>query len=469
MEFVYKIKQGVNIMVAKYEEVKPPLKDCTHIPVQLTDETMRQRLDKVIKKMNEEKYDSLVIYADLEHGNNFEYLTGFLPRFEEALLVLNSTGNHYMIMGNENLNKVNHSRIKANPIHCPYFSLPNQPMNNESSFIDIIRQSQLVKDSKVGIVGWKNFTSSYENNLSLFDVPYYIVDAIKTIVGDNISNATYLFIGENGARCTNNVNEIAHYEYGASLASDCMLKAMDKLEIGVSEIELGSYLNSDGQRNSVVTIASSGPRFIKANLYPTNNTVKLADPISLTVGYKGGLSSRNGYTVNNQEELDENVRDYLDVVVKPYFETVSKWLENIHCGMQGRELYNLVEKYLPKEKYNWSLCPGHLTADEEWLSSNIYEGSKEILRSGMLYQIDIIPSVKGYCGSNIEGTILLADEKLREEIRLKEPELWQRFQNRRKYIIYELNIAINDDVMPMGSTVGYLRPFLLNKEKAMKL
>ena len=35
--------------------------------------------------MQEENFDILVIYADLEHGSNFEYLCGFLPRFEEAL------------------------------------------------------------------------------------------------------------------------------------------------------------------------------------------------------------------------------------------------------------------------------------------------------------------------------------------------------------------------------------------------
>ena len=42
-------------------------------------------------------------------------------------------------------------------------------------------------------------------------------------------------------------------------------------------------------------------------------------------------------------------------------------------------------------------------------------------------------------------------------------------QKGRKYIINELNISLNDDVLPMCSTVAYLRPFLLNKEKAMKL
>lgn len=284
-------------MNVEYQKVASPQCDCTNIPVALTDATMQERLDKVLARMEAESYDSLVIYADLEHGNNFEYLTGFLPRFEEALLVLHKDGHAYMVMGNENLNKVAHARIPATAIHCPYFSLPNQPMEVEKDFQGIMEQTQLKAGSKVGLVGWKNFTSRFEDNRTLFDVPYYIVKTIQSIVGEKVYNATYLFIGENGARCTNNVNEIAHYEFGAALASDCMLKAMDALTPGISEMELGNILNAYGQKNSVVTIAASGPRFIKANLYPTENTVKVGDSISLTVGYKG---------------------DYLHVLVMPY-------------------------------------------------------------------------------------------------------------------------------------------------------
>ena len=83
-----------------YKKVNKPALDCTMKPVLLSDETMEERYDKVISKMNENSLDALVIYADLEHGNNFEYLTGFLPRFEEAILVVHSNRKNYMLMGN---------------------------------------------------------------------------------------------------------------------------------------------------------------------------------------------------------------------------------------------------------------------------------------------------------------------------------------------------------------------------------
>ena len=68
-------------------EVPEPPRDCPLAPVPLTDETMTSRRRTVLGAMAERGLDALVVYADLEHGSSFEYLVGFLPRFEEALLV----------------------------------------------------------------------------------------------------------------------------------------------------------------------------------------------------------------------------------------------------------------------------------------------------------------------------------------------------------------------------------------------
>ena len=136
-------------------------------------------------------------------------------------------------------------------------------------------------------------------------------------------------------------------------------------------------------------------------------------------------------------------------------------------GMEGGELYALVEKTLPQSEFHWGLCPGHLTAEEEWLCSPIRKNSKEILRSGMILQIDIIPAVPGYGGVSAESTVALADEKLREELKGQYPELWQRIQARREYLRQELGITLGEDVLPMCSTVAYLRPYLLNWDEAL--
>ena len=42
--------------------------------------------------MEDRGYDRLVIWADREHSANLAYLTGFDPRFEEAMLIVATGG-----------------------------------------------------------------------------------------------------------------------------------------------------------------------------------------------------------------------------------------------------------------------------------------------------------------------------------------------------------------------------------------
>ena len=452
----------------KLKEVVAPKPEEGLIPVMLSDETMQNRKARLLENMQKDGFDAVVVYADLEHGSNFEYLCGFLPRFEEALLILHANGKAFMVLGNENLNKAGKARIEAVPIHMPHFSLPNQPMQTEKSVAQILASCELEDAEKIGLIGWKNFTSHVEDNHLLFDLPYFLVEALKTVCGKaQFTNAAYLLIGENGVRTTNNANEFAHYEYGAALAGNCILKTMDRLKVGKTEMEMAETLAADGQRHSVVTIMATGARFEKANLYPGNKQIQCGDKISITTGFKGGLQSRAGYAVECAEQLPEKEQDYLKAVAIPYFQAVKTWLETIKIGINGNDLYEAVETVLPKEEYGWTLNPGHLCADEEWMSSPIYPQSEETLQSGMLFQIDIIPSVNGYGGVSCESGILLADEQLRKAIAKEYPAVWERIVKRRAYMQEVLGIRIQEDVLPTSMATAYLRPYLLKKEMAL--
>ena len=452
----------------KLKEIEAPKPEEGLIPVMLSDETMQNRKARLLENMQKDGFDAVVVYADLEHGSNFEYLCGFLPRFEEALLILHANGKAFMVLGNENLNKAGKARIEAVPIHMPHFSLPNQPMRTEKSVAQILASCELEDAEKIGLIGWKNFTSHVEDNHLLFDLPYFLVEALKTVCGKaQFANAAYLLIGENGVRTTNNANEFAHYEYGAALAGNCILKTMDRLKVGKTEMEMAETLAADGQRHSVVTIMATGARFEKANLYPGNKQIQCGDKISITTGFKGGLQSRAGYAVECAEQLPEKEQDYLKAVAIPYFQAVKTWLETIKIGINGNDLYEAVEAVLPKEDYGWTLNPGHLCADEEWMSSPIYPQSEETLQSGMLFQIDIIPSVNGYGGVSCESGILLADEQLRKAIAKEYPAVWERIVKRRAYMQEVLGIRIQEDVLPTSMATAYLRPYLLKKEMAL--
>lgn len=453
----------------KLTTVKEPMSFNEVAPVFLSDETMAQRQAKILDQLKTAEYDYLVVYADKEHGSNFEYLTGFYPRFEEGLLILSQAGEAALILGNENLKMSKHARIDAKLYHTPYFSLPNQPMENERPLSEIFREIGLNAAQKIGVAGWKMFTPKMTDGKRMLDVPYFIIQALQEAAGQaELWNACDLFIhGSYGARTVNNANELAHYEYGANLASTRMLQAMNAVKPGIKESELGEILNGEGQLNSVVTIAAAGPRFEKANFYPTHKVVEAGQPLSLTIGYKGGLSSRSGFVIEQASQQPEKQPDYLEQVVYPYFQAMVTWLEKTSVGITGGELYQTIEQVLPKETYGWELNPGHLVADEEWMSSPIYPASTEVLKNGMIFQIDIIPSVAGYQGTSAEECVALADEALQAAISAQYPELWARIQARREYLRNELNISLSDHVLPLSNTVAYLRPFFLAKDQAL--
>lgn len=438
--------------------------------VTLSDETLRERKAKVLSRMQQQGLDALVIYADKEHGGNFEYLTGFIPRFEEALLVLHSSGEAVLVLGNENLKLAAHARLENHVVHAPWFSLPNQPMDNKKSLPELLREAGVTAGKTLGLAGWKLFTGKGDDVQQMFDLPAFIVDAIR-LAGEGtaqLRNATGIFIDpDGGARTVNNANELAHYEYGANLASTAILTALNAIEPGKTEKQIAQLLAAEGQPNNVVTIAATGDRFAHANLYPSDKIIQRGDKFSLTTSYKGGLTSRAAYVVANASELAPEVSDYLDVVAKPYFAAVVAWLEHLHIGMRGGEMYDLIERVLPKAEYHWHLNPGHLVADEEWLCSPVGPGSAATLKSGMLLQIDIIPSRAGYAGASIEDTVALADDTLRQTLARDYPALWQRIVARRKYIAEHIGIRLPEEVLPMSNTVGYLRPWLLDQGRAL--
>ena len=323
----------------------------------------------------------------------------------------------------------------------------------------------------VGVAGWKMFTSQLEDNSQLFDVPCFIMDGIKKAAGHGaIKAASHLFIHPgHGARTMVNANEVAHYEFGSALASDCVYRAMDRLAPGMTEMEVAGHMCSLGQPVSVTTICAAGERFGGAVVFPRNKKIRVGHKFSLTMGLRGGLSSRAAYVAAGEEDMEDAVKDYVEVLAKPYYRAAASWYGTVRIGITGGEMYELVEQVLPKAEFSWTLNPGHLTADEEWMSSPIYSGSDITLKSGMMLQMDIIPGKAGYGGAGAEDGIVLADETLRKKIQSDYPETWKRFERRRRFMKEELGITLEPEVLPMSDIAGYMRPYLLNRGCAFKI
>ena len=464
-----------------YEETKCPTihRDC--VPVDLSEATMQERCQNVLQKMREQELSSLLVYADREHGGNFSYLTGFAPRFEESLLVLHQDGQAYLMLGNEMLRMNAYSRLKAVPVHTPHFSLPNQPMETEKCFRELLRMAGLSQGKKTGIAGWKLLRDKTGDSTQccsggrmireMFDVPSFIVDAVRELAGVEYTvNATGIFIDpKGGVRTKMNANEIAHYEYGACLASVGMADLLEELEPGKTELELAGCLEHYGQPNSVQTICATGERFTNAVVSPRNKKTALGDRFSATIGYHGGLTNRSGYLASSEQDILPEERDYMNRVAIPYFAAMASWYTTVGVNVKAADIYDTVESVVPQRLYGWTLNPGHYTADEEWLSSPFTPGSDVVLDSGMLLQMDIILKVDGFGGCNGEDGVAIMDESLQKEMREQYPQTWSRFVARQKYVREVLGIPMKDEVFPMSDLCGYLRPFLLDKKKALKM
>ena len=148
---------------------------------------------------------------------------------------------------------------------------------------------------------------------------------------------------------------------------------------------------------------------------------------------------------------------------------MSAWLSLMVPGTRGGDVYDLVHRLLPDDVYGINLNPGHLIAYEEWISSPIAAGSDDELRSGMVFQIDVIPSHPVYGSTRMEEGIVLADASLRAELAASHPGVLRRCDARRAFMRDTLGYDVPDTVLPLADVAGMVTPFLLSPRLVVTL
>ena len=87
-------------------------------------------------------FERVVIYADREHSANMAYLTGFDPRFEEALLVVGPDGDPAILVGNECWGMAGAAPLPMRRHRFQDFSLPSQPRDRSGPLADILARGR---------------------------------------------------------------------------------------------------------------------------------------------------------------------------------------------------------------------------------------------------------------------------------------------------------------------------------------
>ncbi|MGI8929422.1 MAG: aminopeptidase P family N-terminal domain-containing protein [Candidatus Limnocylindrales bacterium] len=432
----------------------------------LTPEIYSARLERIRGRIELRGYDRLLVYADREHSANISYLTGFDPRFEEALLVIGPTAQPAILVGNECWGTAGVAPLSMRRHMFQDFSLPSQPRDGSRPLAEIIAGEGIGRGSRVGIVGWKTYADPASS-----DVPAYIVDALRTVTGgvEHVQNATGLFIDPaDGLRVINEVEQLAMLEWAACQTSQGMRRLIFGLQPDMSEHEAVALLGWNGWPLSCHLMLTAGVRSRYGLLSPSERPITRGDPFTAAFGIWGALNCRAGWVVEDSSQLPGPIGDYIEKLAGPYFEAVAEWYGALHLGQTGGVLHEIIARRLGDPFFGIFLNPGHQIQLDEWVNSPVWPGSQVELRSGMALQVDIIPATgTDYFTTNIEDGIALADESLRAEYAEHYPDAWRRIQLRRTFMADRLGIELHPDVLPFSNIPAYLPPFLLSPEQAL--
>ena len=438
--------------------------------------TYLERIDRIKSAANEAGYKVIVIYGDREHCANLRYLTGFDPRFEEALCILNIEGEiqPLLLVGNEGYGYAGSSPIR-DQIDVELYqslSLLGQDRSKSRPLREIMRDRGIGPETPVGTVGWKYFSSNeFAGNETVLEIPSYLADLLRELTGgtEYVRNANPLLMdSQSGLRIHNELVQLAWNEFAGSHASNAVRSVILGVHPGMSEYDAASLMGLNGIPQSCHPMLSAGPRAYFGMCSPSSRTIERGEPFTTAVGLWGALTSRAGFLVSAASDL--KVSDYVDKLVAPYFAAIAAWYERIGIGVTGGELYEVVHSRIGEPFYGVALNPGHQIHLDEWVNSPIYRGSNQTIDSGMALQVDVIPATGGpYFTTNIEDGILIADSQLREKFQSEYPEAWKRIEARRKYMGEVLGIRLKPEVLPTSSIPAWLPPFILDPTQAMAM
>jgi Xaa-Pro aminopeptidase len=434
------------------------------------------RIAALRERIEEKKLTHIVVCADREHFANLTYLTGFDPRFEEALLIVGPKTSPLILVGNEceaylgfsslyRAGQMRHERFQS-------FSLLNQPRERSRSLREILAEEGISKNSRVGAVGYKYFSQSEQANAPhALDIPSYIADTLRELAShENVTNATDIFMHPGHglrARCT--ASEIAYYEYSNGRATEAVKRMIFALKEGVTDHSVIESGRLNGDPLSCHVTFGTGQNSKYGLCGPSGQLIQLGQPLAFNVAYWGSNICRAGWIANSAADLPDTASDYVASFAGPYFEAMADWFSLMQPGTPGHAVYDLVQSRLPFERFGIYLNPGHLIHLDEWMSSPFYKGSEIPVASGMAIQVDVIPQSDQYFSTRMEDGIVVADAELRAQLKESAPECFERCQKRRSFMGSALGIDLPEEVLPLSNTCAIVPPFFLEPNTVLAL
>ena len=292
-------------------------------------DTYLNRLERLRDVASKEGYDNFVIYGDREHFANITWFTGYDPRFEEALLVIDLKEDRkpLLMVGNEGLGYVDISPIRKHLQVQLFqsFSLPSQPRGESKPLSELLRSGGIKRGRRIGAAGWKYFSNiEFDKPESILDIPSYIVDSLRSISGEsNVLNGSNILIHPTeGIRVVNDVDQIAYTEYASTIASQAVKDLVFNIRPGMNEFDAVRLMKLNGMPLSCHVMLSTGSKAKMGLASPSNRVIQKCEPFTVAYGVWGSLTARAGFVAENEKDLPPRIRNYVDVLVVPYFDAI---------------------------------------------------------------------------------------------------------------------------------------------------
>ncbi len=434
------------------------------------------RLDRLRAKLEEHKITHAVVYGDREHFANMAYLTGFDPRFEEALLIVAPAATPLILVGNEceaylgfsslhAAGRMRHERFQS-------FSLLGQPRDKSRLLREILAQEGIGPDATVGAVGYKYFRNEeHPDAAHALDIPSYIGDTLRDLAGrENVLNATGLFMDPaGGLRATCTPFEIAYFEYTNGQAAEAVKRMILALREGVTDHSVVESGRLNGDPLGCHVTFSTGRTVGFGLCGPSGERIRRGQPLAFNVCYWGSNICRAGWIARGPADLPDAASDYVAQFAGPYFEAMSEWFGLMRLGTPGHRFNDLIQARLPFDRFGIYLNPGHLIHLDEWMSSPFFADSQVPVASGMAIQVDVIPQSSRYFSTRMEDGIVVADAQLRANLKASAPDCYERCRKRRSFMVDVLGIELPEEVLPLSNTCAIVPPYFLEPHKVLAL
>ena len=458
-------------MAARLIKIDWPDFGLPDLPPAVTLVEMRARLAAFRRAISARGFRAAVVYGDREHAANLQWLTGFDPRFEEAVLIVTSS-DALLLAGNECLPYTGISPlVTAGDIrtgHCASLSLPSQPRDGRR--LGDWLEEAVPAGCKLAAIGWKWFEAGeVDDPATALDIPVFLADPLRRIAAF-VENATDLMMHPgHGLRARVDAAEIARLEFANHMAAHALRRMVFGFREGMTDFAAYQGAGVGGLPMGCHSTFATGSRAAQGLSGPTGEVLRLGQQIGFNICHWGSNICRAGWLARSADDLPVAARGYLEGFAGPYVAALSQWFSMMRPGVSGGEVWAQMRHALPFETFGVYLNPGHLIGLDEWMSSPIYQGSAEPLASGMAMQCDVIPGHPVWGSTRMEDGYVIADADLRDDLAARYPAVAARCAKRAEFMKTVIGLDVPDTLLPLADTCGIVAPYLFDPTQVIAL